>query len=228
MSARTDCIDRADRIDGPVTRGVDATAMVLAHEAFVRSRVMRWVANLPHLAMHEDDLLQEGRVAIWQAALRFQADRGLTFLTFAGKAVDHLMMNFIRRKSSVVRFPTGKTIGMVFLDEPLSSDAEETRLMLMVPEAEEPMLCEDEETRALLHGAMQCLTARERRVLRGLFVEEMTYTALAEELGFTRSRIPQIKEEALVKLRRVLLPRLTMGEGNEGTQSRAKARTTNF
>ena len=194
------------------THRVDATAMVLAHEAFVRSRAMRWVANLPHLAMHEDDLLQEGRVAIWQAALRFQADRGLTFLTFAGKAVDHLMMNFIRRKSSVVRFPTGKTIGMVFLDEPLSSDAEETRLMLMVPESKERMLCEDEETRAILHGALRCLTPRERRVLRGLYVEEMTHEAMAAELGFTRSRIPQIKEEALVKLRRWLLPRLTMGE----------------
>jgi RNA polymerase sigma factor (sigma-70 family) len=180
----------------------DLNALLREHEPFLRYRVMRWIANLPHLAMHEEDLVQEGRVALWRAAARFDEGRGLTFLTFAGRWVDHVMWNFVQRKSNLVRFPRGQPIGMVFLDALMPGDEETTmHAVISLPvDAEEGWAAEDAHVR-LMAGFEAVLTPREKAVLWAVLVEGRTQRALAPEWGVTHTMIQQVVAKGIKKLR---------------------------
>jgi DNA-directed RNA polymerase specialized sigma subunit len=83
---------------------LDAATSVVMHERFLRSQVQRWISKLPHLKMHEDDLMQEGRLGLVWAAAHFDVERGVSFLSFGGKAVHNLMRNFVARLSHLIRF----------------------------------------------------------------------------------------------------------------------------
>jgi len=180
----------------------DLNALVRENEPFLRSRVMRWIANLPHLAMHEEDLVQEGRVALCRAAARFDEGRGVTFLTFAGRWVDHLMRNFVQRKSNLVRFPRGQPIGMVFLDALMAGDEETTmHAVISLPvDAEEGWAAEDAHVR-LMAGFEAVLTPREKAVLWAVLVEGRTQRALAPEWGVSHTMIQQVVAKGIKKLR---------------------------
>jgi RNA polymerase sporulation-specific sigma factor len=44
-----------------------------------------------------EDLLQEGRIALWQAVLRFDPERGVAFSTYAGVAIQRRIWRAVRR-----------------------------------------------------------------------------------------------------------------------------------
>ena len=96
--------------------------------------------------------------------------------------------------------------GHVSLDEPMSSDSEDTYVDQISDEgAESPdrdvfaqMLSRD------LRRAMRTLTDRERTILSryyGLEGDPLTLEEIGRQLGYTRERIRQIKELAIEKLR---------------------------
>lgn len=58
-----------------------------------------------------------------------------------------------------------------------------------------------------LHDALDGLTERHRRVVVGVFVEGRTTIDLAVELGVSRSRVSQLRAEAVADLRRRILAR---------------------
>jgi RNA polymerase sigma factor (sigma-70 family) len=196
----------------------DLNAMLREHEPFLRSRVMRWIANLPHLAMHEEDLVQEGRVALWRAAARFDEGRGVTFLTFAGQWVDHLMRNFVQRKSNLVRFPRGKPIGMVFLDAPTDAgDEQKMQAVISFPVDEESAWAVEDAHVRLMAGFEAVLTAREKAVLWAVLVEGRTQRALAPEWGVTHTMIQQVVAKGTKKLRGWMERPAVLRRGEAGT-----------
>lgn len=58
-----------------------------------------------------------------------------------------------------------------------------------------------------LRDALDGLTDRQRRVILGVFVEGRTTIDLAVELGVSRSRVSQLRSEAVAELRRRILAR---------------------
>jgi RNA polymerase sigma factor (sigma-70 family) len=63
------------------------------HEGLVHFILRRRVrSDVPY-----EDLLQEGRVALWQAILHFDAHRGIAFSTYAGTAIQNRMWRAVRR-----------------------------------------------------------------------------------------------------------------------------------
>jgi RNA polymerase sigma factor (sigma-70 family) len=166
---------------------------------------------LPHLDMHLDDLMQEGRIGLWQAMQRFDESHGVTLLTYAGKWVDNLMRNYVERRTQLVRFGRGKSVTILFLDAPLdghNSTAESRNEVdvltlygaLPVSDArEEWSLADDHVT--LMRGFEKALTERERAVMWGVFVEGRTQRSLAPEWGVTHTMIQQVVAKAVKKLR---------------------------
>jgi len=62
------------------------------HEGLVHFILRRRVrGDVPY-----EDLLQEGRIALWQAILHFEPRRGVTFSTYAGAAIQNQMWRAVR------------------------------------------------------------------------------------------------------------------------------------
>jgi RNA polymerase sigma factor (sigma-70 family) len=65
------------------------------HEGLVHFILRRRVrGDVPY-----EDLLQEGRIALWQAILHFDPRRGVTFSTYAGAAIRNQMWRAVMRDS---------------------------------------------------------------------------------------------------------------------------------
>jgi len=63
------------------------------HEGLVHFILRRRVrGDVPY-----EDLLQEGRIALWQAILHFDPHRGIAFSTYAGTAIRNQMWRAVRR-----------------------------------------------------------------------------------------------------------------------------------
>ena len=63
------------------------------HEGLVHFILRRRVrGDVPY-----EDLLQEGRIALWQAILHFDPQRGIAFSTYAGVAIQNHMWSAVRR-----------------------------------------------------------------------------------------------------------------------------------
>lgn len=68
-------------------------------------RLMRQHEALVHVILRRqfrgevayEDLLQEGRIGLWKAVLRFDPDRGVAFSTYAGVAIERHMWRLVAR-----------------------------------------------------------------------------------------------------------------------------------
>jgi RNA polymerase primary sigma factor len=96
----------------------------------------------------------------------------------------------------------------VSLDDPYSTDQDDTSLVDYLQDDSSPSPDEETYGRALsddMEKALATLSERERQILEmyfGLNQEEpLTLEEIGKELGLTRERIRQIKEKAIVRLR---------------------------
>jgi RNA polymerase sigma factor (sigma-70 family) len=131
------------------------------------------------------DLMQEGRIALWQAILHYDPERGIAFSTYAWQA--------IRRRiwSAVMR-------------------AERPQSYLMATAPPDPLACVETMTQyaavqAALREVLRCLPGRLPEVLTlayGLDGQApLSLAALAREYGVTRECVRQWRNDALVLLR---------------------------
>lgn len=78
-------------------------------------------------------------------------------------------------------------------------------------EPEPTAALEHAELLGYLHDAIGALSDRHRRVILGQFADGRTTIDLAAELGVSRSRVSQLRSEALTELRRTIAGRYTTG-----------------
>lgn len=189
--------------------------VLVEHEGFLVLQAMRWAGTSPGVAL--EDLLQEGRLGLLEAWERFDAERGVKFLTYASHWVYQRMGRWVKNTGTTVRVPqyrAGKVAQFyASLDEPVNAgDGEHgTRLheLLAAPEGE-VMLSGDAGMMALLETEMARLTERERFVMVERFWKERTLDDVGRELGVTREWVRQIERQVLGILRGRLR---RMGEG---------------
>jgi RNA polymerase sigma factor (sigma-70 family) len=80
--------------------------MMRQHEGLVHFILRQRVrGDVPY-----EDLLQEGRIALWQAILHFDPHRGVTFSTYAGTAIRNQMWRAVKRDNR----PQGRLPTSVF------------------------------------------------------------------------------------------------------------------
>ena len=132
-----------------------------------------------------DDLVQEGRIALWRAVLRYRPELGYAFSTYA--------YTVIRRRVWVAAQQSQKGVGW------LEGGGYQDQLGKIVEE------WQAEQVRQALQDGLASLPERQRRVIErvyGLNGEEAVAMAeIGREWGITRERVRQIREAGLALLR---------------------------
>lgn len=162
--------------------------------------IVRWHAKriFPALQglMEEEDLVSVGMAAAMEASARFDPSQGATLKTWCGNQAFHRMRNYLKN----ARFGkiNGARHGCKIRLVPISQMAKHDSLP---PEA----IAGDDEEQKFLETAtdlFRCLPPRERRIARGLWIQERQLVDVAREHGITPQRVKQISAVARERIRR--------------------------
>lgn len=129
-----------------------------------------------------DDLEQEGLMAAYQVAARFEKERNIQFNTVAyarisGAMIDAIRAAFgLRKKNHLVAYQ----ISSLVLDRQALS------------EYEPPIDDTDEYESAADEVLAPYLSQRDREIVRLYFLEDLTMKAIGRRLGLSESRVCQI------------------------------------
>lgn len=126
-----------------------------------------------------DDLVQVGALGLLRASERFDADRGVSFGTFAAVVIDGEIRRHLRASANE------RVVGP---DAPVDG-----------PFDAEPLAASD--ARAFVSGPLQTLDERERRVVLLRFHADMTERQIASLLRISQAHVSRVLGQALEKLR---------------------------
>jgi RNA polymerase primary sigma factor len=172
-----------------------------------------WMAKeFQYTGVAREDLEAEGRIGLFEAALRFDPSHGAQFLTYASFWSRRRMQAFVARHARVVRRPARRKGGAhpredVSLDQPVSPSSTLSWADVLVdPDARRPIdSMVDAEDAALIAAASRELPAQWRVVIVRRFGLDggpaMTLAAVGETLGLSRERVRQIEAKAMARLR---------------------------
>ena len=131
--------------------------------------------------------LQIGRMALYDAAVAFDVDRGASFKTFANTVIANAMRDVLRRKR---------------IDATCSTDGDAADLLNAdVIEYRDPVV-EGEITRALA-AWRAALPMRDRYIVEAVFYRGRTLESAGGDLGITGARVSQIVRQILGTARRL-------------------------
>jgi RNA polymerase sigma factor (sigma-70 family) len=137
------------------------------------------------------DLIQEGWIGLWQAILHFDPERGFAFSTFAGKAIRNRVWNAVRRAARAEGW----------LEPQRARDSLAVILATW----------QQEQLHQALQDVLTCLPGRLGQVIELAFGLDsqppLNLAAIGRQLGLTRERVRQMRNEALGLLR---LPAFSM------------------
>src|SRR5258706_1162027 len=196
----------AGRIDE--TKFEDAWAAVQSGLHYVS-----WLAReFLYTGVAREDLEAEGRLGLFEAALRFDLSHGAQFLTYASFWSRRRMQTFVARQGRVVRRPASRTAAARSRDEgSLDQPIRPGSLLLWqdvlvdrdAPRALDAMV--GAEDAALIASAALDLPPQWRTIIvrrYGLDVgPAMTLAAVGDTLGLSRERVRQIETKALQRPR---------------------------
>jgi RNA polymerase primary sigma factor len=159
-----------------------------------------------------DDLIQQGNLGLYEAALRFDPDNNVRFTSYAGTWVLKYMNQLIDQCGRIVRIPVNQEIerfeaikrgddvenlAPVSIDETVSDDNDTSKSDVMFsvnPDVYDKF--EEDYTKKTVNGLLESLHSRDRKVLEmyyGVNLEEgMKAKDIAKELGITQIRVYQI------------------------------------
>jgi len=172
-----------------------------------------WLArDFLYTGVPREDLEAEGRLGLFEAALRFDPSHGAQFLTYASFWSRRRMQAFVARHARVVRRPTSRT-GQprdrddVSLDQPVSAGSAlswaDVLVDLKTPRALDAIV--GAEDAALIASAARELPHQWQTIIVRRFGLDggpaMTLAAVGETLGLSRERVRQIELKAMARLR---------------------------
>ncbi len=172
-----------------------------------------WLArDFRYSGVPREDLEAEGRLGLFEAALRFDPSHGAQFLTYASFWSRRRMQTFVARHARVVRRPASRTghgrdRDDVSLDQPVSEGSSVSWADLLVdqknPRPLDAMV--GAEDAALITFAARELPPQWRTIIVRRFGLDggpaMTLAAVGETVGLSRERVRQIEQKAMARLR---------------------------
>jgi RNA polymerase sigma factor (sigma-70 family) len=104
-------------LDGPVAFARAQSRCPVCQDALVRRH-----EGLVHVVLRRqsrgdvayEDLLQEGRIALWQAVLHFDPQRGAAFSTYVGVAIERRIWRAVARSTRPPGSPTESPVVALF------------------------------------------------------------------------------------------------------------------
>jgi RNA polymerase sigma factor (sigma-70 family) len=175
-----------------------------------------WLArDFRYTGVAREDLEAEGRLGLFEAALRFDPSHGAQFLTYASFWSRRRMQAYVARHARVVRRPAHRVGGPrdpddVSLDQPVSSGSA-VRWSDVLVDSGAPRPLETlvgAEDAALIVSATHELPSQWRAIIVRRFGLDgghaMTLAAVGETLGLSRERVRQLEAKAMARLRALL------------------------
>jgi RNA polymerase sigma factor (sigma-70 family) len=167
-----------------------------------------------------DDLVQEGRIALWRAVLGFDPQRGVAFSTYAGTAIERRIWQVVararRHRTGSGPYLTGTDTGTAAVwqspkhsGEGLRRCTPQPRGWLPLDQADQLEAVADAWHQAQVHTALLEAVAHLPDRLQAIILAHYgldgqapgTWQALGQRFGVTKARIGQLHQDALVLLR---------------------------
>jgi RNA polymerase sigma factor (sigma-70 family) len=174
----------------------DATDMIEKHIGYVVWSAEVYKRYFPTIDF--DDLVQEGRLGLKEAADKYQMSLGEKFISFARWHVKGRMSKFCKNQCQTVRVPVTNFHRLDYTgwDEPIMEGGTLTLADTMAVPESEPSLHSDK-----LESVLRRLTAKEQEVIRLIFWEGRSMEEIAQLGGKRRQAVYNLRESAMEKLR---------------------------
>ena len=171
---------------------------------FIRRTALEMYGKAGERGLDVDDLVQEGCVGLLSAIDRFDAARGMKFLTYAASAIRNAMTDCVRAAlSQFEQRMTGDGLQRVYLDDVLSEDERMLRIEAVAdPHTQTPeQVVLRREQLAELYAGLDSLTAREQTWLlyRYGFTDgtEHPLTAAAQHFHLSEHRAKNLHAQSM-------------------------------
>ena len=148
-----------------------------------------------------DDLISAGMVGLIQAVDRFDHARRLKFGTYAQHRIQGAMLDFLREEDPLSRTERRRVRESALVLNPTTVSLDAAQLHRL-PAPAQPAFA----TRFDVREARRSLSPRENRVIALLYDSDWQSREVAAELRVNESRVSQIKQRAIAKLRLELEP----------------------
>ena len=179
-------------------------ATIVQHLTHVYALAKRLRSHVPP-CVTLDDLIGAGTIGLIQAVDRFQPSRGLQFATYAKHRIRGAMLDFLREEDPLSRTERRRTrTANATAEGALPTTISLEQLPAYEPRSEYAPargFSTRFADRVDLGRARQCLSERENQVISLLFNLDWQNREVAAELRVNESRVSQIKQRALSKLR---------------------------
>ena len=175
--------------------GAARDAAILQDLDLVNNIARRFQRRLPPCVTF-DDLASAGMVGLIQAVDRFDRTRGLKFKTYAQHRIWGAMQDFLRDEDPLSRTERRRVRESTAGLSPTTVSLDEIQLHRLAAPAQPAF-----STRLDVRAARECLSPRENRVIAFLYDFDWQSREVAAELRVNESRISQIKQRAIAKLR---------------------------
>jgi len=166
----------------------DKNSLVLDNEALVRFLLKSYAWRDDY-----EDLLQEGRLALYQAAEKYDPAKG-KFSSFAARYIRNSIQRILRSENRGKRRCPGATIS---LNEAVGSQDGQTELLNLIPD-ERGDLEADAMGRLMLDEIIPSLESRELKILM-MRAQGYDYRDIALAIGVSRQRVQQLLRNIGVK-----------------------------
>ena len=164
------------------------------------------------LNLDTDDLKQAGNLGLWKAVPKFDAARGMKFLTYAAPAIRNAMMDMVRdaftafEQRMVTEDKDGVCYQRVSLDDVLPGEEQLRRIEAIAdPTVKSPeQIYVDKETMRELYEGLGRLSEREQAYLlyRYGFTDDVEHTMIGSAIHFNlrESRAKTLEDTAMDNL----------------------------
>ena len=165
-------------------------------------RLVVYIARkFENTGVHIEDLVSIGTIGLIKAVNTFDPAKKIKLATYASRCIENEILMYLRRNN--------KTKAEVSFDEPLNTDWDGNELLLsdvLGVESDVIKHIEEEVERALLQGALERLSGREKRIMELRFGladgREKTQKEVADTMGISQSYISRLEKRILKKLKR--------------------------
>ena len=142
-----------------------------------------------------DDLIQEGRIAIYRAIISYDEDSGIPFLHFLRMVIKRKLIDSLRKYTRQKHTNLNEAYSL----NNVISESEETSFIELLPNAEDPesMVIANDEVNSMIRDLNQNLSNLERLVFEHYFIHGYKQRELSEHLGLH----PKSLDNAIQRIR---------------------------
>lgn len=143
-----------------------------------------------------DDLMQEGRIAIYRAVLSYDQDLNIPFLHFLRMVVKRKLIDSLRKYTRQKHLNLNDAYSL----NNVISESEETNFLALLPNAEDPasLVIANDEAHSMIQGLNKNFSNLERLVFKHYFIQGFKQREVSERLGLH----PKSLDNAIQRIRR--------------------------